>query len=68
MTTPIALNDTQLRIVTEAARPLPHDKRSAFLERVAAHLGGLGYRRVRDCDVESAVRASLRGLLHAPAA
>jgi hypothetical protein len=51
-----------------AAGPLPVDKRSAFLERVAAHLGRLGYSRVKDSDVESAVRKSLKGLLHAPAA
>jgi hypothetical protein len=65
---PIALTDPQLRIVTEAARPLPYEKRAAFLERVAAQLGSLGYRRVADRDVESAVRAALHGLLHAPAA
>jgi hypothetical protein len=38
----LALTDAQLRLVMTAAQPLPHDKRSAFLERVAAHLGALG--------------------------
>jgi hypothetical protein len=58
----------QLRVVMTAAQPLPADKRAAFLERVTAHLGQLGYRRVRDSDVERAVMVSLKGLLHAPAA
>jgi hypothetical protein len=65
---PIALTDQQLKIVTLAATPLPHDKRAAFLERVGAHLSSLGYRHVRDADVERAVLKSLRGLLHEPAA
>jgi hypothetical protein len=43
-------------------------KRSAFLERVAAHLGQLGGRRVADSDVERAVTAALKNLVHAPAA
>jgi hypothetical protein len=65
---PIALSDAQLRLVRTAAGPLPPDKRSVLLGRVAAHLGQLGYRRVRDVDVESAVLKSLKGLLHEPAA
>jgi hypothetical protein len=66
---PIALSDAQLRLVQTAAGPLSPDKRSVLLERVAAQLGQLGYRRVRDSDVERAVMVSLRGLLqHAPAA
>src|SRR5258706_12793758 len=65
----LALSDAQLRLVQMAAGPLPPDKRSVLLERVAAQLGQLGYRRVKDGDVERAVMVSLRGLLqHAPAA
>jgi hypothetical protein len=58
----------QLRVVMTAAQPLPVEKRSAFLERVAAHLGQLGGRRVADSDVERAVTAALKNLVHAPAA
>ncbi len=65
---PIALTDAQLRLVTTAATPLSLDKRSAFLERVAGHLGQHGCRRPRDIDVENAVLKSLKSLLHAPAA
>jgi hypothetical protein len=69
MPTPIALTDAQLRLVRTAATSLPIGKRSVFLERVAAHLRQVGYRRVKDADVERAVMVSLRGLLqHAPAA
>jgi hypothetical protein len=39
----LALSDAQLRLVMTAAGPLSVDERSAFLERVAAHLGQLGY-------------------------
>jgi len=49
----LALTDSQLRLVTEAARPLPSDKRGAFLERIAGHLGQLGYKRVADSDVSA---------------
>jgi hypothetical protein len=63
---PLALSDSQLRLVTEAAWPIPVDKRGAFLQRIAGHLQQLGYRRVQDVDVERAVSVSLRGLLHAP--
>jgi hypothetical protein len=38
----IALTDTQLRTVMRAALPLPPDKRNAYLERIAGHLGQLG--------------------------
>jgi hypothetical protein len=64
----IALSDAQLKLVTEAARPIPVDKRGAFLQRIAGHLQQLGYRRVQDVDVERAISAASRGLLHAPAA
>jgi hypothetical protein len=57
-----------LKLVMTAGEPLPPDKRSAFLERVAGYLQQTGYRQVRDVDVESAVLKSLKGLLHAPAA
>jgi hypothetical protein len=65
---PLRLTDDQLRAVLIAGGPLPPEKQSAFLERVAGHLRPVGYDRVSDTDVERAVHAALRGLLHAPAA
>ena len=60
----LALTDAQLTPRHDGRGPLPVEKRSVLVERVAAHLGSLGYRRVRDSDVESAVRVALRGLVH----
>jgi hypothetical protein len=65
---PISLTDSQLALVMTAARPLSLEKRSAFLERIAARLRLVGYRKVADDDVERAIGAALRGLLQAPAA
>jgi hypothetical protein len=39
----VSLNDAQLALVMTAARPLPPDKRSVLLERIAGHLGQLGF-------------------------
>jgi hypothetical protein len=62
----IALSDRQLQIVMVAAQPLAVEKRTCFLERIAAELARV--HRPDDRDVDHAVRAALRGLLHAPAA
>jgi hypothetical protein len=62
----VSLSDSQLRLVMTAAQPLPLDKRDAFLQRLAGQLGQV--RRPKDADIERAVMASLKGLLHAPAA
>jgi hypothetical protein len=51
-----------------AATPLPADKRSVLLERIAGRLNLLGLTRPTDRDVLIAVRAALRGLSQAPAA
>jgi hypothetical protein len=58
----------QLRAVLIAGGPLPPEKQSAFLERVAGHLRLVGYNRVSDADVERAIRAAMAGLLQEPAA
>jgi hypothetical protein len=39
--TPIALSDDALNTIMDAARPLEPDRRSQFLERVAAELAGM---------------------------
>jgi hypothetical protein len=66
--TPLRLTGTQLHLVMTAAAPIPPEKRSIFLERVAGHLWRIGYQRVRDDDVGRAVKSALRGLLHESAA
>jgi hypothetical protein len=50
----LALSDGQLTIVMTAARGLPVEKRSVFLERVAARLQLLG--SFTDRDFDNAVR------------
>jgi hypothetical protein len=62
--TPLRLTGTQLHLVMTAAAPIPPEKRSIFLERVASHLWRVGYQRVRDDDVTGAVTAALRALVH----
>jgi hypothetical protein len=62
----LALSDGQLAVVMTAARGLPVEKRSVFLERVAARLQLLG--SFTDRDFDNAVRLALRGLIQESAA
>ena len=57
-----ALNDNQLKAVMIAAGPLSPEKRSVFLERVAARLQLHGS-RFNDADLDAAVKRALRGLI-----
>ena len=63
---PLALSDSQLAVVMTAAGGLPVEKRTLFLERVAAR------RRLRDrftdADLDDAVHTALRGLIQNSAA
>jgi hypothetical protein len=54
----LALSDRQLAVVMTAARGLTVEKRSLFLERVAARLELRG--RFTDLDLDDAVRLALR--------
>ena len=63
---PLALSDSGLRIVMTAAAGLPPEKRSTFMERIAALLGQI--RRPSDADIRRAVHAALRGVMQSPAA
>jgi hypothetical protein len=56
----LSLSDAQLRTVMTAAGDLSPEKRSIFLERVAARLNLRG--RFNDKDLDDAVRLALRGL------
>jgi hypothetical protein len=55
-----------LRLVMVAAGPLPPEKRTLLLERIAAKLNH-GPAFFSDGDVEAAITAALSGLVHEPA-
>jgi hypothetical protein len=61
-----ALNDAQLALVMTAAGSLPAEKRSTFLERVAARLQLRGP-RFTDADLDAAIQAALIGLIQSAA-
>ncbi|MGC1998122.1 MAG: hypothetical protein WA704_29985, partial [Pseudolabrys sp.] len=62
----ISLTDSQLAIVTGAARTLPVERRDIFLQRCGAMLKLRG--RFTDADVIDVVTLALTGLAHQPAA
>ena len=62
----LALTDAQLEIVMVAAGGLPAEKRSVFLERVAARLRLHGP-RFTDQDLGAAVQVALTGLIQSAA-
>ncbi len=64
----ISLSDKQLKTVMAAAADVPHEKRSQFLERIAAMLTLRGRGHFTDSDVDDAVRLALVGMVHASAA
>jgi len=61
-----ALNDAQLDLVMTAAGSVPVEKRSVFLERVAARLQLRGS-RFTDADLGAAIQAALTGLIQSAA-
>ena len=63
----ISLSDHQLDIVSRAAAALPVEKRSDYLQRVAAHLH-IRCGRYTDSDVADAAQAALANLIHHSAA
>jgi hypothetical protein len=62
----LALDDDQLAVVMLAASGLDPEKRSVFLERVAARLRLQP--RFTDDDLDKAIRMALIGLAHSSAA
>jgi hypothetical protein len=64
----IGLTDTQLKIVMNAARLLPVEKRDIFLQRIAAMLALRGRGRFADTDVADVAQLALTGLALPPAA
>ena len=59
----LALDNDQLAIIMMAESSLPPEKRSVFLERIAARLQLRG-RRFTDADLDNAIRIALQGLIH----
>jgi hypothetical protein len=59
----LSLSDDQLQIVMTAAGALPPEKRSLFLERLAARLRLRGPRFTAD-DLDEAMRLAMVGLAH----
>ena len=64
----ISLNDVQLKLVMASASHVPIEKRSQFLERIAAMLTLRGRGYFTDYDVGAAVKLALVGLVHESAA
>jgi hypothetical protein len=62
----LALSDSQMEAVMTAAVGLPVEKRSVFLERVAARLELRGP-RFTDADLGAAIQAALSGLIQSAA-
>ena len=61
----LALTDSQLRVVWNAADQVPVEKRGVFLERVVARLRL--HRGFTDVDLDDAVHAALTGLIQTAA-
>ena len=66
LSTMFALSDDQLTMVMIAAGSVPVEKRSVFLERVAARLQLRGP-RFTDADLGAAIQAALTGLIRSAA-
>ena len=62
----LALSDDQLTTVITAASGLPVEKRSVFLERIAARLQLRGP-HFTDADLGTAIQAALTGLIQSAA-
>ena len=58
----IGLTDYQLRVVMNAARSVPVEKRDIFLQRIAAMLAMRGRGRFTDTDVADVANLALCGL------
>ena len=66
LSTMLALSDDQLALVMTAAGSVPVEKRSVFLERVAARLQLRGF-HFTDADLGAAIQAALTGSIQSAA-
>ena len=61
--TRLSLTDYQLRVVMNAARLVPVEKRDTFLQRIAAMLALRGRGRFTDTDVADVAQLAMAGLI-----
>jgi hypothetical protein len=59
----IGLTDYQLRVVMNAARSVPVEKRDTFLQRIATMLALRGRCRFTDTDVADVAQLAMAGLI-----
>ena len=59
----VSLTDNQLKIVTDAARMVPVERRDIFLQRIAAMLRMRGYGHFTDYDVADVAKLAMAGLV-----
>jgi hypothetical protein len=59
----LGLTDYQLKVVMNAARSIPVEKRDTFLQRIAAMLALRGRGRFTDTDVADVAQLALCGLI-----
>ena len=62
----VGLTDSQLKLVMDATRTLPAEKRDLYLQRIGAMLAVRGYGHFD--DVSNVTTLALAGLVHAGAA
>ena len=62
----IGLTDYQLKVVMDAARLVPVEKRDLYLQRVAAMLAMRGRGRFTDTDVADVAQLALARLIQTP--
>jgi hypothetical protein len=62
----LGLTDNQLRVVMDAAKTLPVERRDTFLQRCGAMLKLRG--RFTDGDVSDVAKLAMAGLVHTDAA
>ena len=63
----LGLTDYQLKIVMQAARSIPVEKRDTFLQRISAILALRGRGRFTDTDVADVAHLALAGLVQTAA-
>jgi hypothetical protein len=64
----IGFSDAQLFAIQKSAESLPVEKRSVYLERIIGFLEGRRGGLFADADVQTAIAAALKGLVHDTAA
>jgi hypothetical protein len=64
MIPPLSLTDAQIKMLMTVAAQVAPERRSQFLQRVAAMLRIRGYGHVTDSDVQDVAQLATCGLVH----